>query len=168
MMRPNIDAPISIAGEPVSMSADEDMPANAHRTLRTIAILILALTVSSCAESTKAPTSNAPANPIDDMRLQSYFTTMDQDGDGFVSRPEFEGERGAVFLAIDRNDSLSLTADEMHLTPEAFSKLAGGDALVTPEEFGNSEMASFEQIDSSQDKQLTYGELRDFVLRFGS
>jgi hypothetical protein len=151
------------------MSADEDISANARRALRTIATLALAFTLSNCAETNKkASTSNAPANPIDEMRLQSYFTTMDQDGDGFISRPEFEGERGAVFLAIDRNDSLSLTADEMHLTPEAFSKLAGSDALVTPEEFGNSEMASFEQIDSSRDKQLTYGELRNFVLRFGS
>jgi hypothetical protein len=150
------------------MHADEDIPAKISPVVRTIAVSIVALVLSGCTEAKKAPPAGAPVNPIDESALRNYFTTMDRDGDGLISRPEFEAERGAVFLAIDRNNSLSLTADEMHLTPEAFSKLAGGDATVTPDEFGSSDVASFEQIDSNGDKQLSYEELRDFVLRFGS
>jgi Ca2+-binding EF-hand superfamily protein len=149
------------------MRADEDIPANARSTLGAVAIL-LTLVLAGCGGTETAPAGNASANPINETSLRKYFTTMDQDGDGFISRPEFEAERGAVFLAIDRNNSLSLTADEMHLTPEAFSQLAGGDATVTPDEFVGSDTTSFEQIDSSGDKQISYEELRGFVIRFGS
>ena len=61
-----------------------------------------------------------------------------------------------------------LTPDEMHLTPEAFSKLAGADGIVIPDEFLSSDIATFEKIDANQDRQLSYEEVRDFVLRFGS
>ena len=56
----------------------------------------------------------------------------------------------------------------MHLTPEAFSKLAGGDDVVTPAEFNSADVTSFEAIDSNHDLQLSYEELRAFVEHFGS
>ena len=151
------------------MHAAEGISASAGRAMTALAALAFALVVAGCAESGKAPASASAAdNPVDDSRLRGYFATMDQDGDGFISRPEFEGERGAVFLAIDKNNSVTLTADEMHLSPEAFAKLAGGDDVVTPAEFNNAEIASFEAIDSNHDLQLSYDELRAFVQHFGS
>lgn len=151
------------------MRANEDIPAKAGLAFKAATVMIFALVLASCGgtEKAAAPSDAAPANPVDDTRLRDYFKTMDSDGDGFISRPEFEAERGAVFLAIDRNGSMTLTADEMRLTPEAFSKLSGGDATVTPDEFSGSDVTSFEQIDASADKQITYQELRDFVVRFG-
>lgn len=150
------------------MRDDEDIPASTGAALRAIATLILALALSGCADAKKAPPHDAPVNPIDETRLQGYFATMDRDGDGVISRPEFEGERGAVFLAIDKNNSMFLTPDEMHLTPEAFSKLAGADGIVIPDEFLSSDIATFEKIDANHDLQLSYEEVREFVLRFGS
>jgi Ca2+-binding EF-hand superfamily protein len=150
------------------MRADEDIPAKAGLAGKAAAAVILTLVLANCSGSEKAPAPAGAANPIDETRLQDYFKTMDRDGDGFISRPEFEEERGAVFLAIDRNNSMTLTANEMHLTPEAFAKLSGGDAAVTPDEFSGSELATFEQIDASGDKQLSYQEVRDFVVKFGS
>jgi len=136
--------------------------------MKAIMAVILAIAVSGCAGSAKTGGAAAPENPIDDARLRGYFKTMDQDGDGLISRPEFQSGRGAVFLAIDRNNSMSLTSDEMHLTPEAFSKLAGEDGIVMPEEFVDADVASFDEIDASRDNQISYDELRGFVLRFGS
>ena len=150
------------------MHDDEDIPASAGAAFQAIAALILTLALSGCADAKKAPPHDAPANPIDETKLQGYFATMDQDGDGVISRPEFEGERGAVFLAIDKNNSMFLTPDEMHLTPEAFAKLAGDDGIVIPNEFLSSDIATFEKIDANHDLQLSYEELREFVLRFGS
>ncbi len=151
------------------MHPNEDIPAKAGPAFKAATALIFALVVANCGgtEKAPAPTDTAPVNPIDETRLRDYFKTMDSDGDGFISRPEFEAERGAVFLAIDRNGSMTLTADEMRLTPEAFSKLSAGDATVTPDEFSGSDATSFEQIDADGDKQITYQELRDFVVRFG-
>ncbi|HET6157670.1 MAG TPA: hypothetical protein VFE34_04955 [Dongiaceae bacterium] len=150
------------------MRGDEDILAIARRISGAIVPLILALALSSCAETKKAPANPPPAaNAIDETRLQGYFESMDQDGDGVVSRPEFEGERGAVFLAIDKNNSLFLTADEMHLSPEAFAKLAGDDGIVVPGEFSNTDIASFEKVDANRDLQLSYEEVHDFVLPFG-
>lgn len=150
------------------MHDDEDIPARVGAVFRATAAIILALALSGCADAKKAPPRDAPANPIDETRLQGYFATMDQDGDGVISRPEFEGERGAVFLAIDKDNSMFLTPDEMHLTAEAFAKLAGADGIVIPEEFLSSDIATFEKIDANQDRQLSYEEVRDFVVRFGS
>jgi hypothetical protein len=138
------------------------------RRSKAIMLVILAIAASGCAESAKTGAAAAPENPIDDTRLQGYFRTMDQDGDGLISRPEFQSGRGAVFLAIDRNNSMSLTSDEMRLTPEAFSKLAGEDGVVMPEEFVNADVAPFDEIDASRDNEISYDELRSFVLRFGS
>jgi len=151
------------------MRADEDIPAKSGPAFQATTVLIFALVLAGCGETEKAaaPSGSASVNPINETRLQDYFKTMDSDGDGFISRPEFEAERGAVFLAIDRNGSMTLTPDEMRLTPEAFAKLSGGDAAVTPDEFSGSDATSFEQIDADGDKQITYQELRDFVLRFG-
>ena len=152
------------------MHADEVFLARFGRTLSAAAAISLAFALSGCTDNKNAETPAKPAavNPINEERLHGYFASMDQDGDGFISRPEFEGERGAVFLAIDKNNSMFLTPDEMHLTPEAFAKLAGDDGIVVPGEFFNADIASFETIDANQDLQLSYEELRDFVLHFGS
>ena len=92
--------------------------------LRSISI-VLTIGLSGCAGDNIAGTIPATTNPIDEPRLKRHFAIMDEDEDGFISRPEFQSERGAIFLAVDRNNSFTLTSDEMHVTPEAFQKIAG-------------------------------------------
>lgn len=107
-----------------------------------------------------------PALAVDHARLQRFFTLMDADGDGQVSRPEFQAGKGAVFLAIDENGSMTLTQDEMRLTPEGFKLLAGDDGVVDGEEFIAADVASFEAIDKNQDRNFDLAELVAYITQF--
>jgi hypothetical protein len=107
-----------------------------------------------------------PALAVDEQRLQRFFTLMDADGDGQISRPEFQAGKGAVFLAIDQDGSMTLTQNEMRLSPDGFKLLAGDDGVVDGEEFIGADVASFEAIDSNQDHQIDFAELRDYVAKY--
>jgi Ca2+-binding EF-hand superfamily protein len=107
-----------------------------------------------------------PALGQDEARLQKFFGIMDSDGDGRISRPEFQTGKGAVFLAIDEDGSMTLTADEVRLSLEGFKLLAGDDGLVDGQEFVAADIASFEAIDANKDHQLDFAELRDHVAKY--
>lgn len=107
--------------------------------------------------------SAAPALAVDEARLQRFFTLMDTDGDKLLSRPEFQAGKGAVFLAIDEDGSMSLSQNEMRLTPEAFKQLAGDDGVVDGEEFIATDVASFDAIDKNQDHQVELAELVAYI-----
>jgi hypothetical protein len=100
---------------------------------------------------------------VDEQRLQRFFTLLDADGDGQISRPEFQAGKGAVFLAIDQDGSMTLSQDEMRLTPDGFKLLAGADGVVDGEEFIAAEVASFDAIDKGQDHQIDFTELSGYV-----
>jgi hypothetical protein len=107
-----------------------------------------------------------PALAVDEARLQRFFMLMDEDGDGFVSRPEFQTEKGAVFMTIDENGSMTLTQDEMRLSPDGFKLLAGDDGVVDGEEFIAADIASFDAIDKNQDHKLDLPELTAYVAKY--
>jgi hypothetical protein len=108
----------------------------------------------------------APALAVDEARLQRFFTMMDADGDKLVSRPEFQAGKGAVFLAIDEDGSMTLSQNEMRLTPEGFKQLAGDDSVVDGEEFIAAEVASFDAIDKDQDHQIAPAELTAYIAHY--
>lgn len=103
---------------------------------------------------------------VDETRMQRFLTLMDADGDGQVSRPEFQSGKGAVFLAIDADGSMTLSRDEMRLSPEAFKQLAGDDGVVDGEEFIATDVASFDAIDKNQDHQIDLAELVAYVAQY--
>jgi hypothetical protein len=107
-----------------------------------------------------------PALAVDQARLQRFLALMDADGDGLVSRPEFQTGKGAVFLAIDANGSMTLSQDEMRLTPEGFKLLAGDDGVVDGEEFIAADVASFDAIDKNGDHQIDLAELTAYVAQY--
>lgn len=107
-----------------------------------------------------------PAGAVDEQRLQRFFTLMDADGDELISRPEFQAGKGAVFLAIDQDGSMTLSPDEMRLTAEGFKLLAGADGVVDGEEFIAAEVASFDAIDANQDHQVDFAELSAYVGKY--
>jgi hypothetical protein len=107
--------------------------------------------------------SAAPALAVDEARLQRFFAMMDADGDKLVSRPEFQAGKGAVFLAIDEDGSMTLSQNEMRLTPEAFKQLAGDDGVVDGEEFIAAEVASFYAIDKNQNHLIDLAELTAYI-----
>ena len=107
-----------------------------------------------------------PALAVDEARMQRFLALMDADGDGQVSRPEFQAGKGAVFLAIDEDGSMTLSQGEMRLTPEAFKQLAGDDGVVDGEEFIVADVASFDAIDKSKDHQIALAELVAYIAQF--
>ena len=109
-----------------------------------------------------------PAQAVDEARLQRFFTLMDTDGDKLLSRPEFQAGKGAVFLAIDEDGSMTLSQNEMRLTPEAFKQLAGDDGVVDGEEFIAIDVASFDAIDKNKDRQVDLAELIAYVAAYSS
>ena len=112
--------------------------------------------------------SAAPALAVDEARLQRFFAMMDADGDKLVSRPEFQAGKGAVFLAIDEDGSMTLSENEMRLTPEAFKQLAGDDGVVDGEEFIATDVASFDAIDKNKDHQIDLAELIDYIANYSN
>ena len=107
-----------------------------------------------------------PALAVDEARMQRFLALMDADGDGQVSRPEFQAGKGAVFLAIDEDGSMTLSQDEMRLTPEAFKQLAGDDGVVDGEEFIAADVASFDAIDKNKDHQIALADLVAYIAQF--
>ena len=107
-----------------------------------------------------------PALAVDEARMQRFLALMDADGDGQVSRPEFQAGKGAVFLAIDEDGSMTLSQDEMRLTPEAFKHLAGDDGVVDGEEFIAADVASFDAIDKNKDHQIALADLVAYIAQF--
>lgn len=105
---------------------------------------------------------------VDEARLKRFLTLMDTDGDGLVSRPEFQAGKGAVFLAIDEDSSMTLSQNEMRLTPDAFKKLAGDDGVVDGEEFIATDVASFDAIDKNKDHQIDLAELVDYIANYSN
>jgi hypothetical protein len=107
-----------------------------------------------------------PALAVDEARLQRFLALMDADGDGQVSRPEFQSGKGAVFLAIDADGGMTLSQDEMRLSPEAFKQLAGDDGVVDGAEFIATDAASFDAIDKNQDHQIDLAELVAYIAQY--
>jgi len=131
-------------------------------------VVAFCLVVAACQSSEPPSSAVIPTNPVPEERLQSHFLTMDEDRDGFISRPEYERGRGAIFIALDKDGNFRLTEDELHLTPQAFDKIAGPDRVVEIGELFQSASASFDEIDVNGDKRLSFPEFREFILHFGS
>ena len=107
-----------------------------------------------------------PALAVDEARLQRLFAIMDTDGDEQISRPEFQAGRGAVFLALDADGSMTLTQNEVRITPESLKLLAGADGSVDGEEFLEAEIGRFDVIDQNQDHYLDFAELAAHVSKY--
>lgn len=105
----------------------------------------------------------APAGALDETRLQKLFDLMDLDGNGGITRPEYQTGRGIVFATLDANLDFVLTDDELRLTPESFRIVAGDDGKVDGMEFLEVEAAAFEAIDSDGDLVIEYPEFLAFI-----
>ncbi len=103
---------------------------------------------------------------VDDRRLLRFFGLMDEDGDALVSRPEFQSGKGSVFMAMDADNSMTLTPNETRLKPAAFALLAGADGVVDGQEFVAADIAQFDKIDANGDREISYDELRAYMAKY--
>ena len=106
------------------------------------------------------------AQAADEARLKKLFELMDRDGDGKVTRPEFQTGLGLVFFTLDANSDLVLTKDELNVTPEGFKRIAGDDDRIEGLEFFTSDVSSFEAIDADADHNVTFPELLSYIEKY--
>jgi len=136
---------------------------------RPLVVLILGALAACSGNTPQQADMMAPepsAGSVDEARLQRFFFIMDTDHDLSLSRPEFETGKGVVFMAIDQDNSFTLTENEMRLTHDAFMTLAGQDGAVSGQEFISAKETSFEAIDANQDHVIKYSELLAYVSNF--
>ncbi len=151
-------------------------PMSAARILLAASLISAAAALlPGCAESTTSDKAAAPAAApnagdgsviVDDRRLLRFFGLMDTDGDGLVSRPEFQTGKGSVFMAMDADNSMTLTPNETRLKPETFALLAGPDGVVDGQEFVAADIAQFDKIDANGDRGISYDELRAYMAKY--
>lgn len=79
---------------------------------------------------------------------------IDTNGDGVVTREEFDAFAARAFQLLDKNRDRQLSAAEMagNLPADAIAKLdADGDGVVTRQEFGRQMTADFNAADKDGD-----------------
>ena len=106
------------------------------------------------------------AQALDEGRLKKLFNLLDGDGNGEITRPEYETGLGLVFFALDGNGDFALTGHEIRLTPEAFDHIAGGDGRIDGLEFFTADVASFEAIDGDNSFLVTFPELLSYIEKY--
>lgn len=85
------------------------------------------------------------------------LAALDKDGDGAVSKSEFDTFSGFAFQTMDTNKDGSLSMDEIdnHLIGDAFKILDdNGDGTVSKEEFLNQMNEDFNAADENSDGVL--------------
>ncbi len=131
-------------------------------TRNTLARLTTRLAPFAFAALVLAPAAQA----LDQDRLKKLFDLLDRDGDGQVTRPEYETGLGLVFYTLDANSDLVLTDDEINLAPDVYQHVAGDDGKIEGLEFFTSDIATFESIDEDNDLIVTFPELLGYVERY--
>lgn len=88
---------------------------------------------------------------------QGQMDRLDRDGDGMVSRSEYQSFMTAAFANLDKNKDGTLSADEVApvLNAQQFAAInVNQDGKITQTEFLNSVMADFKAADRGSDGSL--------------
>ncbi|MGF6176719.1 EF-hand domain-containing protein [Ensifer sp. 4252] len=88
---------------------------------------------------------------------QGQMDRLDRDGDGAISRPEYQGFMTTAFASLDKNKDGTLSAAEAApvLNAQQFAAInVNRDGKITQSEFLNSVMADFKAADSGGDGSL--------------
>ena len=88
------------------------------------------------------------------------FAILDIDGDGKVTNDEFANRKIEAFSSVDRNEDNYLSAEEVHITPEQFSKVdRDGDGKISGVEFIDSPYGQFVSYDMDKNAVVELREL---------
>ncbi len=88
---------------------------------------------------------------------QGQMDRLDRDGDGAISRPEYQGFMTTAFASLDKNKDGTLSAAEAApvLNAQQFAVInVNRDGKITQSEFLNSVMADFKAADRGGDGSL--------------
>ncbi|RDL50754.1 hypothetical protein BLJAPNOD_01877 [Ensifer sp. M14] len=88
---------------------------------------------------------------------QGQMDRLDRDGDGVISRSEYQGFMTTAFANLDKNKDGTLSADEVApvLNAQQFAAInVNRDGKITQSEFLTSVMADFKAADRGGDGNL--------------
>ena len=96
------------------------------------------------------------------------FARLDTNGDGVITRTEFEINSIEVFYINDKNENIKLEASETRLSKEAFEAAdTDGDGALSGVEFLQAPFTQFEAADTNTDQKITKREFELFIGQFG-
>lgn len=107
----------------------------------------------------------APA--LADADLEAAFALLDENGDGVVSRDEFQRNKTQIFfVALDAAEADHvLRPEDLRLTAEAFAQAdINGDGLLSGSEFVQAPFMQFEAFDANSNGEIT---LEEFLAAAG-
>jgi len=97
---------------------------------------------------------------------------MDTDGDGQITRTEYETAHGTRFSAMDTNNDGALTADEMNkmrqtkreeMRQRRFDRMdTDGNGQISEEEFNTQGSEMFSSMDANQDGTVSQSEIENW------
>lgn len=127
-----------------------------ERTLGTAATLVLAVTLGGMATAEEA-------------NIRSVFEVLDSNGDGVVTRAEFEQNKVKVFFTTleEMSRDKSLDFEDTRLTREAFDAADNdGDGKLSGAEWVLSDFGQFTTYDPDGNGAITYEEFAEGVRPF--
>jgi len=91
---------------------------------------------------------------------KDHFASIDVDGDGFISKDEFNAHMDNEFAEKDSDGDGNITADDCKM----FDKFnANGDEFVSKEEFTAGHGAMFGKLDADANGSISKEEMKVFV-----
>ena len=120
------------------------------------------LVVLGCMVTILAVDGPAVAGTVDDI-----FARLDTNGDGVITRPEFQNNLFEVFFVRDASENIKLELSESRLYPEAFAAAdSDGDGALSGVEFNDAPFTQFETADANTDHEITREEFERFAQQF--
>ncbi|MGI9509741.1 MAG: EF-hand domain-containing protein [Geminicoccaceae bacterium] len=120
------------------------------------------LVVLACMTIGLALGSPAIAGTIDEL-----FEYLDSDGDGVITRAEFQTNLFEVFFERDSSENIKIELSETKLKPDVFAAAdTDGDGSLSGVEFNDAAFTQFEAADTNTDGVISREEFERFTRQF--